>query len=264
MDANGGHGNRACLDHVRARSGRILPGLVARPRDTLRDGLGALLGFVTECFGLFKRQLASDLASPPCKTYPHDEPSGFAIESLVRRFASSGCIRLVDRFCHGHDADWLDRSRLARFGVDHFDREWSNRRCVLCPIAWFASRFSSSRSGSRDGSLVAAKSVDLISAFTVGIALRLFGTVALFLMCRYQLGQQSGAIAALVGVWYVLLTSVEVVSIAKMNTEMHRSAGESKRTKSLTPDTHAVVLMLMILFLFTRRLRNNCQFWTTG
>ena len=66
-------------------------------------------------------------------------------------------------------------------------------------------------------------STDLVSSFMVATMVRLFGTVALFLWCRYQMGQPPVAIAALVSVWYVWLTCVEVVSLAKTTADLQRS-----------------------------------------
>tara|TARA_R110002049_G_scaffold2750_2_gene21747 strand:- start:625397 stop:625945 length:549 start_codon:yes stop_codon:yes gene_type:complete len=117
---------------------------------------------------------------------------------------------------------------------------------AMAPVAWFSQRSghpSSAMVASRaDVSLApgvagdvpeSALSGDLVSAFMLGTTLRLVGTVALFLLCRYQLGLQPEKIAALVGVWYVWMTSVEVVTLAKLNADLHRS-------------------------------RNHRQIWTTG
>ncbi|MDG2222398.1 MAG: hypothetical protein P8L85_13535 [Rubripirellula sp.] len=43
-----------------------------------------------------------------------------------------------------------------------------------------------------------------------GIAIRLLGTVALFLTCRYQLASSAEVIAGMTIGWYVLLTFIEV------------------------------------------------------
>jgi len=57
--------------------------------------------------------------------------------------------------------------------------------------------------------------VPLASALMSGVMLRLAGTVALFLLCRYQMGHQPSVIAAWVTTWYLWLASVEVSSLAK-------------------------------------------------
>ena len=96
---------------------------------------------------------------------------------------------------------------------------------AIWPIVWLVRRPSFSQSENGNRSLSAANSGNLVSALMAGIGLRLFGTVVLFLLCRYQMGQQLEAIAVLVGGWYVLLTSVEVTSIAKFNAEIHQCTG---------------------------------------
>ncbi len=48
----------------------------------------------------------------------------------------------------------------------------------------------------------------------IAMAVRLLGTVALFLLCRYQMVHSVESVAAMVLGWYVLLTTVEIVGIA--------------------------------------------------
>lgn len=47
------------------------------------------------------------------------------------------------------------------------------------------------------------------------MAIRAGGTVALFVLCRYQFGGDDNASTALVVTWYVYLTAVEVVAFAR-------------------------------------------------
>jgi hypothetical protein len=54
-----------------------------------------------------------------------------------------------------------------------------------------------------------------IESILVSMAIRVTGTVALFLFCRYQLGQSSQTIALMVCGWYALLTSFEVFLLAR-------------------------------------------------
>jgi len=71
------------------------------------------------------------------------------------------------------------------------------------------------------------------NAYTVSIfgamAIRVTGTVALFLLCRYQMGLPLPMIALLVCGWYVLLTSVEVSLLARST--------ETLSAKTLTTGT---------------------------
>ncbi len=61
------------------------------------------------------------------------------------------------------------------------------------------------------------------TAILVSMAIRVAGTVALFLFCRYQMGLPPGAIAAMVCGWYVLLTSFEVFLLARSMKLLTRS-----------------------------------------
>ncbi|MEM0924900.1 MAG: hypothetical protein AAGJ83_02570 [Planctomycetota bacterium] len=53
------------------------------------------------------------------------------------------------------------------------------------------------------------------TAMVAGITIRLVGTVALFLTCRYQLASSAEFLAGTAIGWYVLLTSVEVVILGR-------------------------------------------------
>ena len=48
-----------------------------------------------------------------------------------------------------------------------------------------------------------------------GMPIRLVGTVALFLTCRYHMASSSEMIAGMTIGWYVLLTSIEVFVLAR-------------------------------------------------
>ncbi len=67
------------------------------------------------------------------------------------------------------------------------------------------------------------------SRLVAGVMIRLLGTVALFLTCRYHMATSAGVIAAMTIGWYVLLTSIEVVVVAR---ELPRPVGESAGTRS--------------------------------
>ena len=56
---------------------------------------------------------------------------------------------------------------------------------------------------------------DYTSAVLAGILIRLLGTVALFLLCRYQMAPSADTIAGWILGWYILLTATEVVVLAK-------------------------------------------------
>lgn len=55
----------------------------------------------------------------------------------------------------------------------------------------------------------------LPTVIVLAMAIRVTGTVALLLFCRYQMGQSFPDAALLVGVWYVVLTSFEVSLLAR-------------------------------------------------
>lgn len=50
--------------------------------------------------------------------------------------------------------------------------------------------------------------------FSIGVAIRILGTVALAALCSYQLPAAKGEIAGAILVWYVYLTSVDVITLA--------------------------------------------------
>lgn len=53
------------------------------------------------------------------------------------------------------------------------------------------------------------------AGFFVGVLIRLAGTVALAALCRYQLPAAGEQIAAAILIWYVYLTSTEVITLAR-------------------------------------------------
>jgi len=55
----------------------------------------------------------------------------------------------------------------------------------------------------------------LPTVIVLAMAIRVTGTVALLLFCRYQMDHQLPTLALLVGAWYLLLTSVEVSLLAR-------------------------------------------------
>jgi hypothetical protein len=52
-------------------------------------------------------------------------------------------------------------------------------------------------------------------ALLAGITIRLLGTVALFLTCRYQLASSAETVAGMTIGWYAMLTSVEVFALSR-------------------------------------------------
>ena len=74
----------------------------------------------------------------------------------------------------------------------------------------------------------------LIVAVAMGIAIRSTGTVALFLTYRYQLASSTEMIAAMALGWYVFLTSIEVIVLAR---SLPQTAGPSARKASVHIDT---------------------------
>lgn len=76
---------------------------------------------------------------------------------------------------------------------------------ALAPGIWLGGR----------GGLVAARPDSLIAAIVAAMAIRITGTVALLVLCRYQMGLPLTTIAAMVCGWYLLLTSLEVALLAR-------------------------------------------------
>lgn len=74
----------------------------------------------------------------------------------------------------------------------------------------------------------------LIVALSLGITIRSVGTVALFLTYRYQLASSTEMIAAMVLGWYVFLTSIEVIVLAR---SLPETVGPSARKVSVPVDT---------------------------
>ena len=60
--------------------------------------------------------------------------------------------------------------------------------------------------------------VGLFVAFSIGMGIRIIGTVALFLACRYQMGGADGEIAAFVLAWYIYLTLIEIALVLYQST----------------------------------------------
>ena len=56
---------------------------------------------------------------------------------------------------------------------------------------------------------------DFVVASSFGMLFRIVGTVALFLFCRYQLAEPAGWAAAMTLTWYLLLTTVEIVTLCR-------------------------------------------------
>ena len=65
-----------------------------------------------------------------------------------------------------------------------------------------------------------------------GVMIRLLGTVALFLTCRYQMATPTEAVAAMTIGWYVLLTFVEVLVMARELPDAIGGAVESGSSRS--------------------------------
>ncbi len=72
---------------------------------------------------------------------------------------------------------------------------------------------SSSRESSNGQTPEPEAELGLFVAFSIGMGIRVVGTVALLLACRYQMGESIGLIAAVILAWYVFLTLVEIVSV---------------------------------------------------
>lgn len=61
---------------------------------------------------------------------------------------------------------------------------------------------------------------DHSTTLMVSVILRLTGTVALFLLCRYQLAASDELIAGYVIGWYVFLTVIEITTLARRLSEI--------------------------------------------
>ncbi len=61
----------------------------------------------------------------------------------------------------------------------------------------------------------------LFVAFSIGMTIRILGTVALFLLCRYQMVAQTMQIAVWVLTWYFYLTVVEILLFVCQSPQKH-------------------------------------------
>jgi hypothetical protein len=73
----------------------------------------------------------------------------------------------------------------------------------------------SPRSSPADSEPNHAQANALLAATLAGMFLRLVGTVALFLSCRYHLAASVEVIGTMTVAWYLYLTSVEVAALAR-------------------------------------------------
>lgn len=62
---------------------------------------------------------------------------------------------------------------------------------------------------------LATRTDHYLGTIVAAMAIRVVGTVALFLLCRYEMGLPLQTIAFFVCGWYVLLTSIEVSLLAR-------------------------------------------------
>ncbi len=69
----------------------------------------------------------------------------------------------------------------------------------------------------------------LVACLFAGIVIRLAGTVALFLTCRYHMATSTEMIAGMTIGWYVPLTSLEVFALAR---ELPKAAKASNLSKA--------------------------------
>jgi hypothetical protein len=85
-----------------------------------------------------------------------------------------------------------------------------------------------------------------VTTIQAAMAIRVTGTVALFLLGRYQLGHPPQTIAIFVCGWYVLLTSFEVVLLAQSSKSLTPESltpkslnAKALNAKALTQDTES-------------------------
>ncbi len=101
-----------------------------------------------------------------------------------------------------------------------------------------------------------AGELGLFVAFSIGMGIRITGTVALFLACRYQMVASEGEIAAFVLVWYVYLTLIEI-ALVLYRAEPGSNALDSDASKrcdmGVTDPIHTFELYS------TRRLNADCR-----
>ncbi|WP_372726036.1 hypothetical protein [Novipirellula sp.] len=103
------------------------------------------------------------------------------------------------------------------------------------------SRFDSRGTASRSG---ARQSVDPFGDFVLasgmGMIFRLFGTVALFLFCRYQLAESSQWVAGFTIGWYAYLTSVEVGVLAFKQNRVATKVGKDTSSTDASLSANAL------------------------
>jgi hypothetical protein len=82
---------------------------------------------------------------------------------------------------------------------------------------------------------VLSSEVGLFVAFSIGMGIRIAGTVALFLACRYQMVATDGEIAAFVLAWYLYLTLIEI-ALVLYQSRRHLISQDNSVKASCGPD----------------------------
>ena len=114
------------------------------------------------------------------------------------------------------------------------DFAWSASDMVLVAVGSLLVAYVSMLPGLRLSRLESS----FYGAMLAGITIRLLGTVALFLTCRYQLASSADLIAGMAIGWYVLLTSIEVITLSRRLPKSYLAGPvrSSPESDSLRPD----------------------------
>lgn len=93
-------------------------------------------------------------------------------------------------------------------------------------IGLFSARFARAVGG-RPLQAVIESDMGLFVAFSAGMAIRILGTVALFLACRYQMGASPETLATLVLGWYLYLTLIEISVVVARSSKFFESVADA-------------------------------------
>ncbi|MCP4885817.1 MAG: hypothetical protein GY904_04290 [Planctomycetaceae bacterium] len=122
------------------------------------------------------------------------------------------------RQAHHESMRWTAAACIASFGLLMAVRfgwpaifRWSPADAAFIAVGSWVVAWISLAPGLR----MTQHSSDFCQVLLVGIIIRLLGTVALFLTCRYHLASSAEVVAGMIIGWYVLLTFIEVFVLSR-------------------------------------------------
>lgn len=104
---------------------------------------------------------------------------------------------------------------------------------MLPSLRAVASRPAGETGSSRPQGEAANRWSGISAAVMAGTVIRMVGTVALFLTCRYHMASTTEMIVAMTIGWYVLLTSIEVIVLGRVLPDVAGRSGHLVAPKPL-------------------------------